>query len=41
VKQLYDSTEAQQLLAPHGIRCPPFESYVDKIVDYARRHPTL
>ena len=41
VKQLYDSTQAQQLLAPHGIHCPPFESYVDKIVDFAREHPKL
>lgn len=41
VKQLYDSTEAQQLLAAHGIRCPRFESYVDRIVDYARRHPVI
>ncbi len=30
VKQLYDSSQAQQLLAPHGIHCPPFESYVDE-----------
>ena len=41
VKQLYDSTQAQELLAPYGIRCPPFESYVDRIVDYARRHPVI
>ena len=41
VKQLYDSTQAQQLLTPHGIHCPPFESYVDKIVDFAREHPVL
>ena len=41
VRQLYDSTQAQQLLAPHGIQCPPFESYVDKIVDFAREHPQL
>lgn len=41
VKQLYDSTQAQHLLAPHGIRCPPFESYVDRIVDYAHRHPII
>ena len=41
VKQIYDSSQAQQLLAPHGIRCPPFESYVDRIVDYAHRHPTI
>lgn len=41
VKQLYDSTEAQQLLAPHGIHCPPFESYVDRIIDFAKKHPHL
>jgi thioester reductase-like protein len=41
VKQLYDSTQAQQLLAPHAIRCPPFETYVERIVDFVRQHPTL
>ena len=41
VKQLYDSTQAQQLLAPHGIHCPPFESYIDRIIDFAREHPHL
>jgi thioester reductase-like protein len=41
VKQVYDSTQAQALLASHNIRCPPFESYVDRIVDYARRNPII
>jgi len=41
VRQLYDSSEAQALLAPHGIRCPPFVTYVDQIVDFARQHPVL
>lgn len=41
VKQLYDTSQAQQLLAGHAIQCPPFESYVDRIVDFVRRHPTL
>ena len=41
VKQLYDSSQAQQLLALHGIRCPPFESYVDQIVNFARNNPGL
>jgi thioester reductase-like protein len=41
VKQTYDSTQAQQLLAPHNIHCPPFESYVDTIVEYAACHPVL
>jgi len=41
VKQTYDVTQAQALLEPHHIQCPPFTSYVDKIVDYAARHPVL
>jgi thioester reductase-like protein len=41
VKQFYDTSEAQQLLAPHGIRCPPFESYVDKIVEFAKLNPII
>ena len=41
VKQLYDSSQAQQLLEPHGIHCPPFESYVDRIVEFARQNPVL
>ena len=41
VRQLYDTSEAQELLAGHGIQCPPFERYVDRIVDFARQHPTI
>lgn len=41
VRQHYDSSQAQQLLASHNIHCPPFESYVDKIVAYAHQHPVL
>ena len=41
VKQLYDTTQAQQLLATHNLHCPPFETYVDRIVDYARHHPVI
>ena len=41
VKQLYDSTQAQHLLTPHGIHCPPFQSYVDRIIDFAKTHPNL
>ena len=41
VKQLYDTRHAQQLLAPHGIQCPPFPSYVDRIVDFVKTHRTL
>jgi nucleoside-diphosphate-sugar epimerase len=41
VKQLYDSSQAQTLLAPHGIRCPPFPSYVNRIVDFVKAHPRI
>ena len=41
LKQNYDTAEAAESLAPHGISCPPFESYVKTIVDYAARHPVL
>jgi thioester reductase-like protein len=41
LKQTYDTVEARELLEPHGISCPPFESYVKTIIDYVLRHPTL
>ncbi len=41
LKQTYDTTQARKLLEPRSISCPPFNSYVKAIVDYAARHPTL
>ncbi len=41
VKQLYDTTEAQEMLAAHDIHCPPFETYVDRIVEFAKENPSL
>ncbi len=41
VRQLYDSSQAQELLAAHGIRCPSFDSYVDRIVAFASQHPVI
>jgi len=41
IKQTYDTATSQQLLDRHGVRCPPFQSYVDKIVEFAQAHPTL
>lgn len=41
LEQTYDTAQATKLLAPHGISCPPFESYVQTIADYAARHPGL
>ena len=41
LKQTYDAAQATALLAPRDVSCPPFNSYVQTIVDYARLHPTL
>ena len=41
LKQNYDTAQARQLLAPYGVTCPPFATYVKTIVDYAMSHPTL
>lgn len=39
--QTYDTATAEKLLEPHGVRCPPFASYVDALVDFVARHPKL
>jgi thioester reductase-like protein len=41
VRQLYDTTQAQEMLAPHSIRCPPFDTYVDRIVNFAKQNPRI
>jgi thioester reductase-like protein len=41
LKQTYDTAQATKLLEPHGISCPPFESYVETITRYAAGHPAL
>jgi len=41
VKQLYDTSQAQALLTPHRIECPPFASYVDNIIQFVKANPTL
>jgi thioester reductase-like protein len=41
LKQTYDTAQATKLLSPHGISCPPFESYVKSIAEYAALHPTF
>ena len=35
LNQSYDTAAASQLLKPHGVTCPRFSDYVDKIVDFA------
>jgi nucleoside-diphosphate-sugar epimerase len=39
--QTYDTSRAAALLAPHGVSCPPFPSYVRALVDFVARHPKL
>lgn len=41
LKQTYDTTRALTLLEPHGLRCPPFDSYVSALVDFVSRHPKI
>jgi thioester reductase-like protein len=41
LKQTYDTMQARAMLEPHKLRCPPFSSYADTIVDYAVSHPVL
>jgi len=40
LRQTYDTAEASKLLAPHGVYCPPFSTYVGVIVDFAAKHPS-
>ena len=41
VKQTYDTSRARELLAPHGVACPPFPSYVNALIDFVEKHPKL
>lgn len=41
VRQLYDTSQAQELLEAHDIWCPRFVSYVDRIVEFAKQHPII
>ena len=41
LEQTYDTTRAQELLAPHGIHCPRFPDYVEPLVNFVAEHPTL
>jgi nucleoside-diphosphate-sugar epimerase len=41
LEQTYDSSLGSKLLEPHGVRCPPFPSYVDRLVSFVASHPKL
>ena len=39
--QTYDTTNADELLGRHDIRCPNFRQYVSSLVRFVEKHPTL
>jgi thioester reductase-like protein len=41
IKQAYETSIAAELLAPHGIACPPFADYVSNIIDFVEENPKL
>jgi thioester reductase-like protein len=41
VPQIYDTSVANELLAPHGIECPIFREYVGTLVKFVEKNPKL
>lgn len=41
LEQTYDTTRANELLEPHGVRCPKFSEYVETLVNFVAEHPVL
>jgi thioester reductase-like protein len=41
LRQTYDTARAVELLAPHGVSCPPFPSYVHALTGFVARRPRL
>ncbi len=41
LSQMYDTSVAEELLEPYGIKCPPFTEYVKNLLDFVRKHPKL
>lgn len=41
ISQTYDTSVADELLAPHDIKCPPFGEYVGNLLDFVEEFPTL
>jgi len=41
LEQTYDTSWARDLLEPHGIRCPRFGDYVEKLVNFVAENPSL
>ena len=41
LSQTYDTAVAEELLGPHGVKCPNFGDYVGNLIDFVEKHPTL
>ncbi len=41
IPQTYDTKIADELLAPHGIACPSFDTYVRNLVRFVEEHPKI
>jgi thioester reductase-like protein len=41
LRQTYDTAGAEELLEPYGLRPPPFQSYVEPLIEFVARHPKL
>ena len=41
IRQTYDTTRASELLEPHGLRCPSFQTYAAALVRFVEQHPKL
>jgi thioester reductase-like protein len=41
IEQAYDTSAADELLGPKGIRCPSFREYVGNLLKFVAEHPTL
>lgn len=41
IEQIYDTRLANEFLAPHKVVCPPFPSYVEKLIDFVEKNPRL
>jgi thioester reductase-like protein len=41
IPQTYDTKVADELLLPHGVACPAFDSYVKNLVTFVEEHPKI
>ncbi len=41
ISQTYDTSVADDLLAPHNIACPKFDKYAGHLLDFVEENPTL